>query len=169
MSSKSRPGKRNHCVTATEIRISAGQLQLNDFYLKLPASALGELSAYLRPVKLGGSIVLKSDSMKISAHQLLGTLVGDWTGAYSGLSSLSPLGNYRFVISGSETGGDLSLATTSGMLILNGKGQFDSAGVVKFNAHAQAAEGQQEKLAELLRHLGPEISPGQHTLTLTSN
>lgn len=153
----------------TELRLAARQLIVNDLYLSLPASLLGELSPYLRPVGLGGRIIVKSDSLRITNHQLQGTLVADWIGAHSALSDLSPLGDYHFVLKGSGAGGDLSLDTTSGMLILKGSGHLDAAGSVNFSGHAQAAEGQQKRLGELLQHLGPEVAPGQHAFSLVTN
>lgn len=152
-----------------EISVSPRQVNISNLYLPLPASLLGELSSYLRPAGLGGRIIVKGESLSITTHELQGTLVADWVDANSALSSLSPLGDYRFVIKAYKAGGDFTLDTTSGILILKGSGHYDAAGSVSFDGQAQAAEGQQEKLSELLRNLGPETAPGQHSLSFISN
>jgi general secretion pathway protein N len=152
-----------------DISASPRQINITNLYLPLPASLLGELSSYLRPAGLGGRIIVKSDALSITSRALQGTLVADWSDADSALSSISPLGNYRFVITGHKTGGDFTLESTSGILLLNGSGHYDAAGSASFVGRAQAAEGQQEKLGELLRNLGPEVAPGQHSFSFNSN
>jgi general secretion pathway protein N len=151
------------------ISISPSQLQISDLYMPLPALLLGELSPYLRPIQLGGRIIIKSDSLKISRNNLQGTLTADWIGASSALSNVTPLGDYHFVVTGSASGADVTLDTTTGALILKGSGQLTTAGWVNFKGYAQSAEGQHEKLGELLRNLGPETAPNQHAFSLIQN
>lgn len=152
-----------------ELSTSLQQLNIKNLYLPLPASLLGELSAYLRPIELGGRIIVKSDSLIVTSRKLQGTIIADWLGANSALSNISPLGDYRLIVKGTGTGADLSLDTTSGKLILKGSGHVDASGTVNFSGHAEAAEGQQAKLGELLRNLGPETAPGQHGFSLITN
>ncbi len=149
-----------------EARLSFGQLSVDNLYLSLPASLLGEASAHLRPLGLGGRIIVKSNAFTISNQELHGIVTADWMDAHSALSHLRPLGSYRFTIKGTGKGGDLSLDTVSGMLILKGNGRFDMAGSMSMEGYSQAAEGQQEKLRELLNNLGPETMPGRHAFSL---
>ena len=153
-------------IPPMEARLSFGQLSVDNLYLPLSASLLGETSAHLRPLGLGGRIIVKSNALSISNQELQGALTADWMDAYSALSHLKPLGHYRFTIRGAGKGGDLSLDTISGILILKGNGRFDMAGAMSLEGYSQAAEGQQEKLRELLNNLGPETAPGRHAFSL---
>lgn len=153
-------------VPTMEARLSFGQLSMDNLYLPLPASLLGEASAHLRPLGLGGRIIVKSNAFSISNQGLHGIFTVDWIDAHSALSHLRPLGDYRFTIKGTGKGGDLSLDTVSGMLILKGNGRFDMAGSMSLEGYSEAAEGQQEKLRELLNNLGPETMPGRHAFSL---
>lgn len=153
-------------IPPMEARLSFGQLSVDNLYLPFSASLLGEASPHLRPLGLGGRIIVKSNALSISNHELHGTVTADWMDAHSALSYLKPLGHYRLTIKGAGKGGDLSLDTVSGMLILKGNGRFDMAGSMSLEGYSQAAEGQQEKLKELLNNLGPETVPGRHAFSL---
>jgi general secretion pathway protein N len=149
-----------------KVVVSIDQIELQHTYVPLPAILLDEASDFLKPAALRGQIILKSDSLSISRQGLKGTATADWLNASSLLSSISPLGNYHFAFSSSTSGLDLTLSTTNGALLLAGQGHFSSTAGLDFRGTAQAANGQQEALRELLSHLGPQERPGVNTFTL---
>jgi general secretion pathway protein N len=152
-----------------EIILTKQQVIVRNLILPVPASMLGELSAYLQPIQLDGRIIAKSELIKISSNDIQGTLTADWIGASSALSNVSPLGDYHFVVKGTGSSADVTLDTTKGALILKGSGHLSLSGTVNFTGQAQAAEGQQNKLGELLRNIGPEVQPGQYSFALIAN
>lgn len=152
---------------AMEAILSPGSLELNHAQLALPASALGEISPLLQPAQLQGLIKIRSEHLLLSPQGIQGVANADWTNAGSALSSINPLGKYHLTFTGAGDRLRIALATTSGALILDGQGEWSSTKGLEFRGKARAATDQQDSLAELLAHFGPEESAGVHTLTLT--
>jgi general secretion pathway protein N len=153
-------------VQPMNVNVSFDQIELQHTYLPLPAILLDEASDFLKPAELRGKIILRGDALLINKQGVHGTATADWLNASSSLSNISPLGNYHFIFSSSSAGLDINLSTTSGALILAGKGQFLPTTGLEFNGTAQAAKGNEEALRELLSHLGPQLSPGISTFSL---
>jgi general secretion pathway protein N len=145
---------------------SFNQVDLQNTYLPFPAILLDEASEFLKPAALRGKIILRSDVILINKQGVQGTATADWLNASSLLSSISPLGDYHFIFSNTSAGLDINLSTTSGALILTGKGHFLPTTGLEFNGTAQAAKGNEDALRELLSHLGPQLSPGISTFSL---
>lgn len=141
------------------------QLQLHHINLPLPAQALSELSPHLKPIQLGGELVLQSELLSLSQTEITGQATILWSKASSGLTNVSPLGNYKINVNGSGQQLNIQLSTVDGALILNGGGQLNN-GKLNFNGTAQAHPDEQERLKELLQYLGPRISPGVHRIGL---
>ncbi len=154
-------------ATAMEAILSSSGLELNHAQLALPAAALGELSPLLQPVQLQGQIQIQSEHLLVSSQGIEGVANADWLNAGSALSAVNPLGKYHLTFTGSGERLHIALATTSGALILDGQGDWSRSRGLEFHGKARAAEGKQDNLAGLLAHLGPQQSPGVHTLTLT--
>jgi general secretion pathway protein N len=147
---------------------SFDQIELQNTYLPFPAILLDEASEFLKPAALRGKIILRSDTLFLNQQGMQGIATADWLNASSLLSSISPLGDYHFIFSSTSAGLNINLSTTSGALILAGKGRFLSTTGLEFNGTAQAAKGSEEALRELLSHLGPQLSPGISTFALVS-
>lgn len=153
-------------TTPMSVKISRHQAELRHAYIPLQAILLDELSDFLKPAGLRGKVILKSESILITAQGIQGSATADWLNASSFFSSVSPLGDYRLTFSGTPSGIDVALNTISGALILNGHGRFIIPKGLSFNGTAQAAKGKEEELRELLGQLGPQVQPGISTFML---
>lgn len=146
--------------------VSLDQIELRNAVIPLQAVVLGELSPMLQPVQLSGKIQIKSDQFTFSKSGINGNAIADWTNAGSVLSSVNPLGSYRINLAGAGGQLDVTLMTTSGVLLLEGKGNFTRNQGLKFQATARATADSKGSLDELLRNFGPESAPGVHSINL---
>ncbi|HQS76170.1 MAG TPA: type II secretion system protein N, partial [Gallionellaceae bacterium] len=146
--------------------VSYGRIELRNVIVPLHAGILGELSPLLRPVQLSGKMQISSESFTISKQGMSGTVVADWMNAGSVLSSVNPLGSYRINVVAAGERLDATLATTAGVLMLEGRGNFTLGRGLNFKGTARASEDSRGSLNELLGNLGPESSPGVHTFNL---
>jgi general secretion pathway protein N len=71
----------------------------------------------------------------------------------SRMSPVKPLGSYDLSFDWHGTQAAVTLKTVKGPLLLNGSGMFNE-GRLQFSGTAQAAAGQEEKLANFLNLLG---------------
>jgi general secretion pathway protein N len=76
----------------------------------------------------------------------------------SRLSSIRPLGSYALALDWSGQQAQLTLSSVKGPLLLSGRGSLNS-GRLRFSGQAEAAQGQEEALANLLNLLG-QRKPG---------
>ena len=153
---------------ATGVLFSGGQAELSHALIPLPARLLNEVSPILKPAEFRGQLAIQSDHLVFSTRGMEGGAIVDWQHAGSALSSIDPLGNYRLSLIGADNIVSIDLSTPSGMLVLDGKGRWSASGGLEFQGQAHASSGNQERLNELLHHLGPEQSPGVFTFSLTS-
>ena len=146
--------------------ISLSQIELRNAILPLQAAILGELTPMLQPVQLSGKMQIKSDLFTFAKSGINGNAIADWTNAGSVLSSVNPLGSSRINLAGAGERLDVTLNTTSGVLLLEGKGSFTRNQGLKFQATARAAAESKGSLDELLNNFGPESAPGVHAINL---
>jgi len=104
----------------------------------LQAGILGELTPLLQPVQLSGNADYKR-SIHVVEDRYQTQRGGDWTNAGSVLSTVNPLGSYRINLAGAGERLDVTLITTAGVLLLDGKGSFSLNQGLKFQATARAA------------------------------
>ena len=154
-------------ATPTEVIVSPNRIELNHLQATLPAAAMGEVSPLIEPAQLQGHLQIRSDHLVVTPKGTEGAASADWLNAGSALSAVNPLGKYHLAFNGAGERLQIVLTTTSGALVLEGQGNWSRPRGLEFNGKARAAEGKQESLAQLLAHLGPQESPGVHTLTLT--
>lgn len=145
---------------------SFSQIELRNAILPLQAAILGELTPMLQPVQLSGKMQIKSDLFTFSKSGINGNAIADWTNAGSVLSTVNPLGSYRINLAGAGERLDVTLITTSGALLLEGKGSFTRNQGLKFQATARATAESKGRLDELLNNFGPESAPGVHAINL---
>lgn len=171
-----RPIWRGLRITAEQACCLNGKLQVellpswSGFTLVLPArdTAIGQwparwlagLGTPWNTLQLGGSIELSSRGAKVEQvagrTRVEGALELRLIGASSRLSPLDTLGSYRLGLRSDAASGDtatLSLETLEGALRLSGTGQWAGARL-RFRGQAQAAEGQEAALANLLNIIG---------------
>lgn len=125
--------------------------------LLLPAERLAALGAPLNTVRPSGLMRLSWEELQIAGNKngvaIDGRMQLDLTDIASALSPVKPLGAYRLQFDWHEDTARLTLATTSGPLMLTGSGTI-SNGHLQFSGQASAQEGQEERLAVLLSLLG---------------
>lgn len=145
----------------------SGGIELNGLRLSLPAIMLGEIAPLLQPAQLTGQIHIQAKQLFVSDQHIEGVTHADWLNAGSALSPINPLGTYHLTFTGKGDQVQMTLASLSGALMLEGAGNWSISQGLAFQGTARAAEGKEESLAQLLAHLGPQESAGVHALTLT--
>lgn len=153
-------------VTPMELTLSRQSVALSHILLTFPAEILGELSPYLKPAQLGGNLTLESPQLTYSGKQLQGKATAHWNQAGSAMSAVHPLGDYRIDIEAAQNNLRAVLTTRQGALLLDGRGNWSPGQKFHFNGTARATPESQDMLAELLQHLGPEVSPGIYGISL---
>jgi general secretion pathway protein N len=148
-------------------KFSWGNIELRNVIIPVEAGLLGEFSPYLQPLKLTGQIKVSSDVFIYSKAGLLGSATADWTNAGMALSAVSPLGSYQIELTGAGEKLDLSLSTLTGVLLLEGQGSFTVSQGLKLQMTARASANSKGSIDELLNNLGPQSSPGIHTINLS--
>lgn len=153
-------------VTPMELTLSRKSVTLTHILLPLPAEVLGELSPYLRPARLGGSLLIESPQLSYSDDHLQGNARTRWSNASSAMSAVHPLGDYQIDIVAKQDSLNAVLTTLNGALLLEGQGNWSPAQQFHFNGTAHAAPESQAMLGELLNNLGPEVAPGVYRISL---
>ena len=146
--------------------LSFSQIELRNALVPLPAVIIGELMPMLQPAQLSGQLQIRSEQLTFSKSGINGNAQAEWLNAGSVLSTVNPLGSYNINLTGAGERLDMTLLTTSGMLLLEGSGNFTREQGLKFQITARAAEDSKGRLDELLNNLGPESAPGVHSLSL---
>ena len=126
-----------------------------------PASWRAGLGTPWNTLQLGGQLQLSGSGLQVQSKggkvQLAGVLQLQLRGASSRLSPLPMLGSYQLQVQGGQAAGQagtrLQLSTTEGPLRLTGDGQL-GAGGLRFRGTAQATDGQDQALANLLNIIG---------------
>lgn len=125
-----------------------------------PASWLAGLGTPWNTLQLGGQLQLSSTGLRLQSHASQLRLVGDLQlqlrGASSRLSTLPTLGSYQLLLQGSDKVGEataLRLSSLEGPLRLTGEGQWTGTRL-RFRGTAQATDGQDSALANLLNIIG---------------
>nr|WP_105532163.1 type II secretion system protein N [Solimicrobium silvestre] len=132
-------------------------VQVSPGGLILPAERLSGLGAPLNTVKPSGKMTLSWDALGVTLSEgkvdINGTMKLQMQDIASALSPIKPLGSYlmNFVWHGQQA--DIELKTLQGPMLLSGKGALVQ-GRLQFSGSAQAQEGQEDKLANLLNLLG---------------
>jgi general secretion pathway protein N len=150
------------CCTQTPLllellpRWGGAELRLADQRSQWPALLLSGLGTPWNTIRAEGLVAASSQGLVVQwIHGRLafkGQLQVDATDMCSRLSTLRPMGSYRFLITGGDTP-RLSLSTTGGSLRLSGSGQWTD-GRLRFEGEASAAPERQDALANLLNIIG---------------
>ena len=118
-----------------------------------PAAWLSGLGTPWNTLQLDGAMSLRSHELHLNWNgqrwQQTGELQLDLLGLSSRVSTLAPLGNYRF----SLRSGELQLSTQEGALQLQGSGHLGADGA-SFRGEASAAPGREAALDNLLNIIG---------------
>jgi len=129
----------------------------------LPAERLAGLGAPLNTIRPSGTMELSWTPLQLArrgrAVDLQGTMVLEMADIASRLSPVKPLGSYRVKLDWSGRQAQMALSTIKGPMLLSGNGRLIN-GRLQFSGKAEAAEGQEERLANLLNLLGQRRREG---------
>jgi general secretion pathway protein N len=125
-----------------------------------PAGWLAGLGTPWNTLQLGGTLRLTSPGLTVDWVQgrvrFSGEASLDVANASSRVATLDTLGSYRLTLRGNAASGDaasLNLITVDGALRLSGQGEWTGTGL-RFRGEAQAAEGSETALNNLLNIIG---------------
>jgi general secretion pathway protein N len=143
----------------SELRLTGAK----DWLARWPATWLAGLGTPWNTLQLGGSLRMSARDFAIESVQgrwrqieKSGQMDLELSQLSSRLSTVEPLGSYRFSISADPTSAGVSLlklSTLDGALLLNGQGSW-SAGKARFLGDAAAAPGFEAALNNLLNIIG---------------
>jgi general secretion pathway protein N len=149
----------NDKALAQPVRITGSwsQWQVSAGQLLLPAEGLAGLGAPLNTLAPSGVIKLSWNLLDIARQGqtvvMQGRTVLSLTDMGSRMSPIKPLGSYEMAMDWRGQRADLVLSTIRGALLLSGSGNLEN-GRLRFSGQAQAAEGYEDTLGNLLNLLG---------------
>ena len=136
--------------------------QLSPSALLLPAEGLSGLGAPLNTLAPSGIMRLSWTGLELALENRQASVTGrttlEMTDMASRLSSIRPLGSYALALDWAGQQAQLTLSSVKGPLLLSGKGSLNN-GRLRFSGQAEAAQGQEDALANLLNLLG-QRKPG---------
>ncbi|MGS0743507.1 type II secretion system protein N [Glaciimonas sp. GG7] len=138
--------------------------------MALPAERLASLGAPLNTLQPSGKLLLSWQEMtferQLNGFDCHGLMTLDMLAMTTRVSSVKPLGSYRLTFDWRGQKAGLVLQTSGGSLLLDGTGTLENTHFA-FSGTAQAAPGQEEKLAGLLSLLGqPRRENGKNMIGL---
>ena len=152
-------GVSNGEVMAQPLHVAGSwsQWQVSGGDLRLPADGLAGLGAPLNTLAPSGTIKLSWNLLDIArqgqAVAVSGRTVLAMSDMGSRISPIKPLGSYEMAMDWRGQQADLTLRTVRGALLLSGNGALEN-GRLRFSGQAQAAEGYEDTLGNLLNLLG---------------
>jgi len=136
---------------------SWSQWQVSPAALLLPAERLAGLGAPLNTLAPSGVVKLSWTTLELArAGQALavnGRTLLSLNDMGSRMAPVKPLGSYELTMDWRGQQAQMSLSTVRGALLLSGTGALDK-GRFQFSGQAQAADGYEETLGNLLNLLG---------------
>lgn len=143
-------------LRATAMGFKGARLVLQDSQSQWPASLLAGLGTPWNTVQAQGQLNAATQGFAVefgpTGMSQTGRLQLDAMNISSRLSTLSPMGSYRFTLQGGPSP-SLELSTLEGSLQLSGQGQWVNQRL-RFNGVASAAPERVEALSNLLNILG---------------
>lgn len=132
-----------------------------DWLARVPAGLLAGLGTPWNTLQLNGSLRLSARELKLESVQgrwrQFGELQLDLMNLSSRVSTVAPLGSYRFTVTADTANPGVStlrLSTLEGALQLSGVGTLNPGGKSRFTGEAGAAPGREEALNNLLNIIG---------------
>ena len=131
--------------------------------INLPAERLAGLGAPLNTVQPSGRMQLSWTPLQVARNgnkvEVNGTMTLQMNDIASRLSPIKPLGSYQMIMDWRGAQAALTLKTIKGPMLLSGSGSLNN-GRLQFSGKAEAEEGQEERLANLLNLLGQRRREG---------
>lgn len=136
---------------------SFSEWQVSPAALNVPAERLAGLGAPLNTLAPSGAMQLSWSTLGLAragnALDVKGRTLLTMNDMGSQMAPVKPLGSYELSMDWSGQQAQLSLRTVRGALLLSGTGALDQ-GRFQFSGQAQAADGYEDTLANLLNILG---------------
>jgi hypothetical protein len=150
-------------VATLRARGQGGALQ--DVRVELPASMLGQFSPDLALLQPAGRVVLQAGNLALRRDKVEGQATLRWLDAVSGRMD-QPLVNYRADLEGTDQGLAIMLSTEGGALVLQGAGQWNPRGGLKFFGTARSAPDSRTEMEGLLSLIGPAQADGSRAIRI---
>lgn len=145
--------------------LSTLQVKISDHRSQWPAALLTGLGAPWNTLQPEGQLQLSTEALQLhwaqGRLQMRGQALLEVQQLSSRLSTLKPMGSYRIALTGSPEGTatpGLQLSTLQGPLLMSGQGQWVGARL-RFTGEAQAQEGHEAALSNLLNIMGRRQGP----------
>jgi len=136
---------------------SWSEWQVSPSALLLPAEGLSGLGAPLNTLAPSGTMRLSWSTLQLLRQKnsvaVQGRTLLTLTDMGSRMAPVKPLGSYEMAMDWNGQSAQLSLKTVRGALLLSGNGALEG-GRLRFSGDAQAADGYEETLGNLLNLLG---------------
>lgn len=133
------------------------QWRVSPSSVDMSAERLVSLGAPLNTLQPSGTMRLAWETLRVARAgntvDLTGTMTLTMNEIASRLSPIRPLGDYRLMFDWQGQQAPVALNTINGPLVLTGSGRIVN-GRLRFSGTAEAAEGYEENLANLLNLLG---------------
>lgn len=146
-----------------QITGSWSQWQVSPAAILMPAQRLVALGAPLNTIVPSGAMQLSWTVLQLVRQgqrvDLTGSTQLELSDIGSRLSPIKPLGAYRLQMDWSGQQATLVLTSQKGPMLLTGSGKLEN-GRLRFSGRAQAAPGEEERLANLLNLLGQRRHEG---------
>ncbi len=151
------------------IQLTPATVRLQDTRLAIPASLASQFYAPASLASLKGNFSIDISDLRLDSDGLIGQAEIRWLDAGSALSPVQPLGDYRVTLVGKGKIANITLATVSGDLELNGRGTWNVTGngQVRFNGTA-SPRNRAEELEPMLKLLGRDLGGGRRLLKLNT-
>ena len=147
---------------------SWSEWQVSPGTLLVPAERLAGLGSPLNTLALSGAMKLSWSTLALAragqAMDVNGRTLLSLNDMGSRMAPIKPLGSYEMTMDWRAQQAQLSLKTVRGALLLSGTGALDQ-GRFRFSGQAQAAEGYEETLGNLLNLLGQRRMVGGKKIT----
>lgn len=149
----------NPAALSQPVKITGGlnQWQVSASSVSLPAERLAGLGAPLNTIQPSGHMVLSWTPLQVTQQGnnvgIAGTTTLRMDDIASRLSPIKPLGAYQMIMDWRGSQAQLKLTTIKGPMLLTGNGTLVN-GRLQFSGKAEAEEGYEERLANLLNLLG---------------
>lgn len=139
------------------------QWQVSPAAISLPAERLAGLGAPLNTIQPSGQMRLSWTPLQLARQgngmSVNGSMTLQMDDIASRLSPIKPLGAYQLIMDWHGAQAQLALKTMKGPMLLSGTGSITN-GRLRFSGKAEAEQGQEERLANLLNLLGQRRREG---------
>ena len=152
---------------AAELRRDWRGWSAHDLIATLPAESVPAFAPAARLLAPLGKIEIASDTLRIGASAVNGTVNIIWSDAGTEMMGLQGLGQYRIALEGRGKEIAIHASTESGDLEINANGiwQVIGDGTLALQGHA-VARGRQKELEPLLQMIGPTRPDGAHAFAV---